>query len=189
MQVVYNSGRSDQWRCNLYALFGRPLNVVLMGLLAASLWYSSSYKALAAQGPLGLAASIAIAVTEVVVINAVILWIQIVMRLPTRQSQRICTTSLQCDGFGEITPDGVQFVCWEQVSSIRNYGGDIHFWLRNGKGCFVPRSAFAEAREAHTFYETALRYWQSARAGILSQPDASLEEGVWPPPPRLPDNE
>src|SRR5438445_400197 len=78
---------------------------------------------------------------------ALVTWGMIRQRFPSRDTVRICTSSITPAGFQDRTPDGVRFRTWKSIISIREDNGDLHFWTWGG-GHFIPREAWNSLNES-----------------------------------------
>ena len=184
MEITYNITRADQWRLNLYVMFHR-WQTTLNFLVTPILWaIFSAYFALGRERSLrAVLIGLFIGAFGGAALNALVLWASILKRLPTPATRRVCTTLITPEFFRDTEPKKVMEYRWVQITDIRLHDGDFYFWVGGIKGNFIPRSAFANPREGHLFYETAMTFWRSARAG-RSVPGPQDGE-VWPPPPRL----
>jgi len=181
MEITYSSTRCDQWRCHVYVMSHRPLEIfsLLVGPFTVSFWLIPFYH------PLGLwayPAAFLTALLGLALILAGLLHAMIVQRLPTPASQRICTTAISPEGFRDVTPDKTMEYVWTQISDIRLHENDFYFWVGGTKGNFIPSSAFDDRREAQLFFETAVQYWRAAKSGQAAV--LPSRDGVWPPAPR-----
>jgi hypothetical protein len=113
--------------------------------------------------PQGLLSFGLIMAGSIIILSASIayaLWAEVRRRFPTPTTLRICTTCLTQEGVRDTTPDGEKLYRWSSIRSIREHGGDIHFW-RWLDGLFIPREAWKDNKECEGFYQAALILWES----------------------------
>jgi len=82
-------------------------------------------------------------------------------RFPSRDTVRVCTSSLTDVGFVDLTPNGARLRKWDKIIAIREDHGDLHFWALTG-GHFIPREAWNDPSECQEFFETARTLWKPA---------------------------
>jgi len=71
-------------------------------------------------------------------------------------------------------------------SSFEDVVSTEHFFyliLRGKRALIIPKSAFASSREAEEFYKIAHDAWDTAKTN--QRYASTIQEGVWPPPPRI----
>ncbi len=189
MEITYSSTRADLWRCNLYVMFRRPQTA--LGNFAApvimAFWLLPVFRHL---GVWAYPVSLLTMLAGWALLMGLLIQIMILKRLPTPTSQRLCTTLITPEFFRDTVPDKVMEYRWAQLTDIRLHRGDFYFWIGDTKGNYIPAGAFADPAEMQIFYDAAVSYWRSAKAGYvaagpLQSAPAQPSGEVWPPPPRF----
>jgi len=103
---------------------------------------------------------------------------------------------LKSDTTGErIAEAGMSYLRWGKPqypgyyhpwSSFEDVVSTEHFFyliLKGKRALIIPKSAFASSREAEEFYKIAHDAWDTAK--INERYASMVQEGVWPPPPRI----
>ena len=181
LPVTYNSSRAGQWRCHGYILTRRWQGTALMYLFPISFCLFHAQPWLQAGVPFLLIYT-ALTFAGWTALLGLILWLQIVQRLPNRDSLRLCTTTLTPGELRDAVPEKTATFPWAAIKSIRENGGDLYFWVGATSGQFIPRSAFRDQAEAQEFHRAALAYWKGGDVVWTHTP--VQDRTTWPPPPQ-----
>ncbi len=72
---------------------------------------------------------------------------------------------------------------WRNVTAVHDTDDYICFCRNLPAAITIPKTAFRNDTKANAFFETALTYWHSAKAGRTPL-NVPAQDGVWPPAPR-----
>ena len=72
---------------------------------------------------------------------------------------------------------------WSYFEEIASEKNAFYFILTGKRALIVPKTAFADTREAETFFLQAREHWEIAKAN--QRHALTNDEGIWPPPPRI----
>lgn len=187
MEITCSSNRADLWRCNLYVMFCRPQTALgnLLAPVIMAFWLLPVFRHL---GVLAYPVSLLAMLAGWALLMSLLMQIMVLKRLPTPSSRRLCTTLITPEFFRDTVPEKVMEYQWAQLTDIRLRRGDFYFWIGDTKGNYIPAGAFADPAEMQIFYDAAVNYWRSAKAGYAAagQPQSAPvppSNEVWPPPP------
>lgn len=187
VEVTYSASRADHWRCNLTLIFTRPQTWLAVSGLPLMLTFAGGVPAFHVNPVAGVLTLLLVWLGWYAFLLG-ILWLQILQRLPRRDSTRFCTTTLSPLGLSDVTPDKTVEVPWEHIREMRERNGDLFFWRGATKCSYIPVSAFGGDRQAaRAYFQLAQDAWQGRdvqwpeRAPAPAVPD---DPTVWPPPPQ-----
>ncbi len=183
LSVTYNSSRADQWRCHRYVLIHRWQGTALLYLFPAvfCLLHGQGWMRDGVPALIGATAATFAAWTAFL---AFVLWLQVVQRLPRRDSLRLCTTSLTPHGLQDVVPEKTITYDWKSVKAIREDAGDIYFWVGATNGNFIPRTAFRDRDEAQEFCRAAEAF-RTGQQYAWTRAPVQEHATIWPPPPQV----
>jgi hypothetical protein len=155
-EVRYQSTVSSLWRCNLQGL-QRPQTIAMLSLIPLVLGAATASTLDDASMILRVFVFVFVSLMSAAGMAAFILlllWLTIRAMKPSGSGPRIATTTLTRTAVVDTTPEKRNVIAWRDITALRHHKGDLFFWSGSA-GCFIPREAFADAKAALLFFETA----------------------------------
>lgn len=186
-EVTYSASRADELRCTLTFIFTRWQTWLAVSWLPLLLTYTAALPAFVDGFIAGVSALLWVWLGWYGYLLG-ILWLQILSRLPRRDSTRFCTTTLSPWGLSDVMPNKTVKVPWHRIREMRERNGDLFFWRGVTACSYVPVSAFGGDRQAaRAYFQLAQDAWQGRDVQWPERTPASAvpyDPTVWPPPPQ-----